>query len=385
MAIWYRVNGGNWNANPSANPSTNTGGVSLAAVAGVPLFAVGLVNAGATNDNQTANFGATAFANAAPAGFPAYGSGVTFDPATALDGVLSGGNLTLTEVGLSTGGAASTVSIAPGGRAYFEVTLNSINTFTAHVTGCGVATAAAIGLANYNDIATGSGAGAGQGGSSLGFTGTGQNAEVGANGSIAISNMGVISPGAVIGIAFIVEGAGVEPIVDVADVWFSNTPGFVDLTQESNRRLFIDVNGCPEYLGVNGQLPFNQAPAVFLTCTAETPASFAANAGLGGAFSITGGALSLASKQPCCSENVVAQTIPQGALPQVILSVSDDGGRTWSLLRKARGIGALGQYLTRIRWLKMGQFRQRVIRLEITDPVKRRIVGFYADVRQGLE
>lgn len=382
MPIWFRVNGGNWNANPSANPSTNTGGESLAAVAGVPLFAAVLVNAGATNDNATANFGATAFANAAPSGFPAYGAGVTLDPATVVDGALSGGNLTITETGLSTGGALATTSIAPGGRAYFEVTLNSINAFTAHVTGCGVGIASVP--ATYNDLATGSGAGAGQGGASIGFTGPNQNAEVGVNGSIAIANMGVVSPGAVIGIAFIVEGAGVEPILDVADLFFTNTPAFVDLSQEANRRLFIDVNGCPMYLGVNGQLPFNQAPAVFLTCTAETPATFANNAGLGGTFTITGGDLSLASKQPCCSEVVTAQTIPVGADPQVILSVSDDGGRTWSLLRKSRSIGRLGQYLTRIRWLKMGQFRQRVIRLEITDPVKRRIVGFYVDVRQGL-
>ncbi len=33
----------------------------------------------------------------------------------------------------------------------------------------------------------------------------------------------------------------------------------------------------------------------------------------------------------------------------------------------------------------MGMFRNRQIRLEITDPVRRNIVGIYMDVSQGLD
>jgi hypothetical protein len=66
------------------------------------------------------------------------------------------------------------------------------------------------------------------------------------------------------------------------------------------------------------------------------------------------------------------------------LSVSDDGSRTWSTLVKPRDIGATGEYKTRLRWLKMGHFRQRSIKLECTDPVRRNIIGIYIDDEQGM-
>ena len=66
------------------------------------------------------------------------------------------------------------------------------------------------------------------------------------------------------------------------------------------------------------------------------------------------------------------------------LSVSDDGGRTWSTLVKQRQIGRQGEYTKRLRWLKMGQSRQRLIKLECTDAVRRNIVGVYMDLSQGM-
>jgi hypothetical protein len=51
---------------------------------------------------------------------------------------------------------------------------------------------------------------------------------------------------------------------------------------------------------------------------------------------------------------------------------------------KPRDIGATGQYKTRLRWLKMGHFRQRSIKLECTDPVRRNIIGIYLDDEQGM-
>ena len=67
--IWFRTNGGNWNNDVIANqnPATNTGGISLSTLNAGPYFALG--EAEATNDVFTANFGATAFAQTAPAGF----------------------------------------------------------------------------------------------------------------------------------------------------------------------------------------------------------------------------------------------------------------------------------------------------------------------------
>ena len=389
MAIWFAINGGNWNGSAGADPATGAGGVSLSFVSGLTLFGAAIVNGGATGDNVTVNFGGSAFAHAIPAGFAAYGAAVTLDPATVVNGALSGGNLTLTETSIGAGGAFATAGLAPGTKAYFEITLNHVQAGSAHITGGGVGRAGAA----FAFLATGSGAGNGafsggdnNGGATLGFTGSTSSTAIGAGHALAISGMGVAVAGDVIRVAVIVEGAVVEPIADMADLWFSPTSAFVDLSDATNRRKFTDANGCPIYLGANGQLPFNQAPSVFLTAATGNAASFATNAGLGGTFSASGGALQLASKSPCCGiTTTVNVNVPLGADPQVMLSVSDDGGRTWNEQTKKRSIGKIGKYLTRVRWLKMGQFRQRIVKLEITDPVKRAIVGFYADIKQGMQ
>ncbi len=66
--IYFRPNGGNWNNSGAANPATNTGGISISALAaGVAYYpSIGL---NATSDAITANFGATSYAHAAPSGF----------------------------------------------------------------------------------------------------------------------------------------------------------------------------------------------------------------------------------------------------------------------------------------------------------------------------
>jgi hypothetical protein len=69
----------------------------------------------------------------------------------------------------------------------------------------------------------------------------------------------------------------------------------------------------------------------------------------------------------------------QGSDPQAMLRWSDDGGRTWSS-EHWRSMGRLGQYRTRAIWRRLGQSRDRVYELAITDPVKRVIVDAWADV-----
>lgn len=67
--FWGRVNGGNWNNDILANqnPASGVGGVSTATMASGPYFPTGFdTNADGV---VTANFGATAFANAAPSSF----------------------------------------------------------------------------------------------------------------------------------------------------------------------------------------------------------------------------------------------------------------------------------------------------------------------------
>jgi len=70
----------------------------------------------------------------------------------------------------------------------------------------------------------------------------------------------------------------------------------------------------------------------------------------------------------------------QGSSPQAMLSYSDDGGRLWSN-EMQRSLGAIGQYRTRAIWRSLGQFRQRVVKIAITDPVRRLTMSYLADVR----
>lgn len=64
--IWWRTNAGNWNNNASANPATNTLGITLSGLAAGPYYPMGLGLA--VNDSGVANFGPS-FSQSVPSGF----------------------------------------------------------------------------------------------------------------------------------------------------------------------------------------------------------------------------------------------------------------------------------------------------------------------------
>lgn len=64
----------------------------------------------------------------------------------------------------------------------------------------------------------------------------------------------------------------------------------------------------------------------------------------------------------------------QGTDPQAILEFSDDGGHSWSN-EKWMSFGKIGQTKKRAIWRRLGQSRDRVFRVTITDPVKVVIIG----------
>lgn len=68
--------------------------------------------------------------------------------------------------------------------------------------------------------------------------------------------------------------------------------------------------------------------------------------------------------------------------PQAMLSWSNDGGNTWSN-QHWKPIGKDAQFLTRVRWSRLGSFRQRHFKLEILDPVPVSILGATAEVSYG--
>lgn len=72
----------------------------------------------------------------------------------------------------------------------------------------------------------------------------------------------------------------------------------------------------------------------------------------------------------------------QGVTPQVILDYSDDGGHKWSN-EKWTGFGAIGARKSRAIWRRLGQSRDRVFRVKITDPVKVTLIGAELDFEKA--
>lgn len=64
----------------------------------------------------------------------------------------------------------------------------------------------------------------------------------------------------------------------------------------------------------------------------------------------------------------------QGSSPQLMLNVSKDNGRTFGLERWAP-IGAMGKYLTRVRFRRVAHGRDVVCKFRMTDPVKFVVTG----------
>ena len=65
LLFWGRVNGGNWNSSPSADPAAGVGGISFTTI-GTAYVAMTVADA---NNAATANFGASPFTYVAPLGF----------------------------------------------------------------------------------------------------------------------------------------------------------------------------------------------------------------------------------------------------------------------------------------------------------------------------
>lgn len=72
-----------------------------------------------------------------------------------------------------------------------------------------------------------------------------------------------------------------------------------------------------------------------------------------------------------------------GANPQWMMDISKDGGRNFGPLQVFRSMGRIGNYVARLRWLRLGQARQWIFRLQSTDPVRRVIIGAYLDSYEG--
>lgn len=71
----------------------------------------------------------------------------------------------------------------------------------------------------------------------------------------------------------------------------------------------------------------------------------------------------------------VGLTSGQGSDPQVMLSISDDGGKTYGDQQPWRSMGKIGEYTQRLRWDRLGSFYDRRLKIMISDPVPRTIIA----------
>lgn len=74
-------------------------------------------------------------------------------------------------------------------------------------------------------------------------------------------------------------------------------------------------------------------------------------------------------------ESGVGLSSGQGSDPQIMLDISDDGGRTFVDQQPWRSMGRIGEYRQRLRWDRLGSFYDRSLRLTISDPVRRTIIA----------
>ncbi|GAG27469.1 unnamed protein product, partial [marine sediment metagenome] len=60
----------------------------------------------------------------------------------------------------------------------------------------------------------------------------------------------------------------------------------------------------------------------------------------------------------------------------VSLTTSRDGGKTWSNLNESF-TGKTGEHRTRVRWERLGQFRDCILKVIITQAIPIRILGLH--------
>jgi probable HAF family extracellular repeat protein len=70
--------------------------------------------------------------------------------------------------------------------------------------------------------------------------------------------------------------------------------------------------------------------------------------------------------------------------PLMRFDYSKDGGVTWVTLQVFRSMGAVGEYIKRLRWINIGQSRAWVFRIQYTDAARPAIIGTYADTFKAL-
>lgn len=82
-------------------------------------------------------------------------------------------------------------------------------------------------------------------------------------------------------------------------------------------------------------------------------------------------------------ETGLALSTGQGSDPQVMLRISDDGGKNY-FMEQSISVGAIGEFTRRVKWDQLGSARDRVYEIVVTDPVPWRLISAELDAEVGL-
>ena len=78
----------------------------------------------------------------------------------------------------------------------------------------------------------------------------------------------------------------------------------------------------------------------------------------------------------------IGNTVNPAQDPRLMMAISRDGGHAWSN-EEWRSLGLRGERTARCKWDALGDYDRASIRLQISDPVERTLLGAYADVERG--
>ena len=153
----------------------------------------------------------------------------------------------------------------------------------------------------------------------------------------------------------------------MAELYFA--PGqYLDFSNSTNRRKFIDANGLPVSLGATGSTPTGSQPAIYLK---GDKSAFGVNSGSGGNFTLTG-ALETASQNPSVS---ALSNNPVVSFDKAYVNAAKYDGSTGYLTR--------GADLTGIADGKTGLF-SAWIRLDASGSLHTLLANVIANARFGI-
>lgn len=370
--IYLALDGGNWNGNPAADPVANVGGIDLSVLIGTPMFPA----AQGTGDAQiTCNFGQHGFAHPVPsgyvAGWPAAGGGfTTLDPAKAFGSGshLSGGNLIVTFSTVV--GMVQTVDGYAAGQYYFELTCSGLDIFS-DFQGGGVGQNYAINGGDFNHWFTNGAFAAGKpDGGAIGIAASGGALSLGSLGSALGITLGTFKTSNVLRVAmFLSPGTAppTPPIQQAVPQSLSRWRGQVGINWMG---MALVGDAFSNVIGLSDFNAFTEYGNTMRFLVTTPPVHDDRKRIFVPRFEV---------------EVEAGQGLPTPpfAGPEMMLDISKDGGVTFTGLQKFRSMGAVGEYIKRLRWINLGNSRTWIFRLTCTDPVRRYIIGTYIDEYKG--